>query len=399
MFKLFVLLPFIISFAGSTVSAPIVTEALALRKFQHKGQGVATAAPAAGGQTAGTSAAGAQTSAAAGATPCTNTDQSAAAFGGDGEDPDVDLPRCEDVATPFPCTNIQAVANAFGTALCSTVDTAAAPAASPATAPLTASPTAAVVSPTAAPPAVASTGAAPSAVTSAEPAGSTECTNTDQSAAAFSGNDPDEVLPRCEDVTSPFECTNIQAIVKAFGTAPCSALLAAQQFPATLKGTTQCTPFATLPVSFNGPDPDADLPQASFWCADVASPAPCTNLVAVKDAFGTPSAREPSEPKGLSSTPGHRTSQDIQLLNSRGIRLVAVAVPAVIDSSNTPCQQALGSIPGRVILPAGTRLVAVAAPAVVESSNPGNPVRFRGESQVTGIRAKIFSQNLCMRST
>ncbi|KAJ6549753.1 hypothetical protein B0H19DRAFT_1073672 [Mycena capillaripes] len=173
MFKLLVLLPFIVSLAGTAVSAPIAADDLVARMFRHKGQGAAAAAPAAGAQTAGALSAGAQTSAVV-------------------------------------------------------------------------SPAAATVSPVAVSPAAAGTGTAPSATAApptaagAEPAGSTEC----------------------EDVTSPFECTNIQAVVDAFGTAPCSALLASQRFPATLKGTTQCTPFDTLPLSFNGPDPDADLPKA-----------------------------------------------------------------------------------------------------------------------------------------
>ncbi|KAJ7657593.1 hypothetical protein B0H17DRAFT_1337829 [Mycena rosella] len=187
-FKHLAILPFIASLAGTALAAPIAADFSSVaRKFRHPGAAAAATAP-------GTQAAAAAT----GATPCTNTDQSAAAFGG-GNDPDEDLPLCSTVASPFECTNIQAVATDFNLPLCSTVGSTAATAAA----------------------AIAS--AAPAASTQAAAAtGATPCTNTDQSAAAFGGNDPDEDLPLCSTAASPFECTNIQAVATDFNLPLCS---------------------------------------------------------------------------------------------------------------------------------------------------------------------------------
>ncbi|KAK7042851.1 hypothetical protein R3P38DRAFT_326644 [Favolaschia claudopus] len=184
MFKFLIILPFIVSLAGSAVGAPIDANGLAVRRFRNKGQGQAATANA-----------GAQGAAVPGA---------------------------------------------------------------------------------AAVPAAAAPGGVTAAATSAAPAGSTECTETDQSANGFGGESPDGVLPPCGNVDVPFPCTNIQAVQNAFGTSACSALLAVQRFPNTLKGTTECTPFdAPPPGSFKGAN--EGLPK----CADVADPAPCTTISAV----------------------------------------------------------------------------------------------------------------------
>ncbi|KAK7007515.1 hypothetical protein R3P38DRAFT_3211846 [Favolaschia claudopus] len=181
MFKFLIILPFIVSLAGSAVGAPIDANGLAVRRFRNKGQGQ-------------------------GAT-----------------------------------TN----AGAQGAAVPSAAAVPAAAAAAPAGA--------------------APAGAAPAAgaATSGAPAGSTECTDTDQSAAGFGGESPDGVLPPCRNVDVPFPCTNIQAVQNAFGTSACSSLLAVQRFPNTLKGTTECTPFdAPPPGSFKGAN--EGLPKASL---------------------------------------------------------------------------------------------------------------------------------------
>ncbi|KAJ6503886.1 hypothetical protein C8R45DRAFT_1091653 [Mycena sanguinolenta] len=105
-FKLLAILPFVVaSLLGTAVAAPIGADvSLMARKGHHK-----AAAPAAGSQA---------DAASSGATPCTNTDQSAAGFGG-GDDPDANLPLCSTVANPFSCTNIQAVATDFNLPLAS----------------------------------------------------------------------------------------------------------------------------------------------------------------------------------------------------------------------------------------------------------------------------------------
>ncbi|KAJ7513151.1 hypothetical protein B0H11DRAFT_18287 [Mycena galericulata] len=267
-FKHLAILPFVASLAGIAIAAPIDAN-LSLAARKHS-QVAAAAAPATGTQAA---------AATGGSTPCTDTDQSAAAFGG-GPDPDEDLPLCSDVASPFSCTNIQAVATDFNLPLCSTVgSTAATAAAATASAAPAASTQAAatgttpctdidqsaaafgggpdpdedlpqcsdVASPftctniqavatdfnlplcstvgsTAGTAAAAAAAAAPAASTQAAAAtGTTPCTDSDQSAAAFGGGpDPDEDLPQCSDVASPFSCTNIQAVATDFNLPLCS---------------------------------------------------------------------------------------------------------------------------------------------------------------------------------
>ncbi|KAF7342468.1 hypothetical protein MVEN_01836300 [Mycena venus] len=280
MFKLLSVLPFVASLAGTVIAAPIGSDISSLLARKNRNQVVA-AAPAAGaagtlapctpidqsaaafsgngpdlnlqdcrfvdapdvpfpctnGQavadafnlpfcntvntpaaTAEIAAAAASSSAASAAAaqatgnlvPCTNTDQSAAAFSGN--DPDENLIPCSFVDAPdvpFECTNIDAVTKAFGTPPCNTVNT---PAASAAVA------------------AAAASSSAASAAAAQATGKTVQCTNADQSAAAFSGNDPDENLTPCSFVNAPdvpFECTNIPAVTKAFGTPPCSSAPAA----------------------------------------------------------------------------------------------------------------------------------------------------------------------------
>ncbi|KAJ7737448.1 hypothetical protein DFH07DRAFT_842208 [Mycena maculata] len=258
-FKHLAILSFITSLAGTAIAAPIAPD-LSLVAHKFRRQGTAAAAPGTGTQAAAAS---------TGGTPCTNFDQSAAAFSGN--DPDEDLPQCSTVADPLPCTNIQAVATDFNVALCSTVNSAPATATTAATQaadstgstpctntdqsaaafggndpdedlPLCSTvaspfectniqavatdfnlPLCSTVGSTAATAAAATTSAALAASTqAAATTGTTPCTNTDQSAAAFSGNDPDEDLPLCSTVASPFECTNIQAVATAFNLPLCS---------------------------------------------------------------------------------------------------------------------------------------------------------------------------------
>ncbi|KAJ7657578.1 hypothetical protein B0H17DRAFT_1145816 [Mycena rosella] len=107
-FKHLAILPDVASLAGTVIAAPIAADlSLVAGKFRH--QGSAAAAPATGTQAA---------AAVTGGTLCTNTDQSAATFGGN--DPDENLPLCSTVASPFECTNIQAVATDFNLPICST---------------------------------------------------------------------------------------------------------------------------------------------------------------------------------------------------------------------------------------------------------------------------------------
>ncbi|KAJ7207203.1 hypothetical protein GGX14DRAFT_396613 [Mycena pura] len=155
LFKLVALFSVFVSLAGIVVSTPLPVN-LTSRRHGHNGS---APAPGSTGNVAAASAAPANV------VPCTNTDQSAAAFS-DPDEPDVNLPTCSDIAPPsvaFPCTNIDAVATAFNVPL---------------------------------------------------------CTNTDQSAAAFSDPDePDVNLPSCSDIAPPsvaFPCTNIDAVAAAF---------------------------------------------------------------------------------------------------------------------------------------------------------------------------------------
>ncbi|KAJ7245654.1 hypothetical protein B0H12DRAFT_1073426 [Mycena haematopus] len=267
MFKLLVILPFVASLAGTAVAAPIGTDfSLVARKAS-------------------------KLAAATGPTPCTDTDQSAAAFGG-GEDPDENLPQCSDVTNPFSCTNIQAVATAFNLPLCSEAGTAAGNAAVAAASASAAS----------------KASAAAAAAATAPP---TPCTDTDQSAAAFGGDgeDPDVNLPQCGDVANPFSCTNIQAVATDFnlplcseaGTAAGTAAVAAASASAASKASaaaaaaataapTPCTDTDQSAAAFggDGEDPDVNLPQ----CSDVANPFSCTNIQAVATDFKLPLCSE-----------------------------------------------------------------------------------------------------------
>nr|GAT45771.1 predicted protein [Mycena chlorophos] len=261
MFKQSIFIYVAATLLGSAIAAPVPNEAGFIQASARK------ASASAGGLVA-----------------CTTTDQSAAAFGNPDE-PDVNLPQCSDISPPqipFACTNIQAVANDFGTALCSTINTPSATAQAEAALTSTA-------------PAVAATGSL------------VPCTTTDQSAAAFGNPDePDVNLPQCSDISPPevpFSCTNIQAVADDFGTALCStnntasatsqaiAAAAAATSTATASASTgtltACTTTDQSAAAFGNPDePDASLTPCDDLQADQA-PFPCTNIQAVANAFGT----------------------------------------------------------------------------------------------------------------
>ncbi|KAF7300559.1 hypothetical protein HMN09_00940800 [Mycena chlorophos] len=226
---------------------------------------------------------------AGGLVACTNFDQSAAGFssGGGGDTTLTPAsPLCDDLQAdqvPFPCTNIQAVADDFGTALCSTINTAAA----------TSQAEAAVAAATSTATASASTGTLAA------------CTNFDQSAAGFSsGGGGDTGLTPCDDLDAdqiPFPCTNIQAVANAFGTALCStintaaatsqaeaAAASATSTASASTGTlTACTNFDQSAAGFSsGGGGDTTLTPCDDLQADQA-PFPCTNIQAVANAFGT----------------------------------------------------------------------------------------------------------------
>ncbi|KAJ7866095.1 hypothetical protein B0H14DRAFT_2733581 [Mycena olivaceomarginata] len=144
MFKLLFLLPLVASLTGTVLAAPISADVPpAARQFRHnKGAAPAGAAVPAGaaapsgatvpaGATGAGAPAGAAAPASAGApataaatngTPCTNTDQSVASFGG--PSPDEGLPQCSSVAVPFECTNSQTIADAFKAPFCNGAPTA-----------------------------------------------------------------------------------------------------------------------------------------------------------------------------------------------------------------------------------------------------------------------------------
>ncbi|KAF7343866.1 hypothetical protein MSAN_01967900 [Mycena sanguinolenta] len=185
-FTLLAISPFVVaSLLGTAAAAPVGADlSIMARKGHHT-----AAVPAAGSQVAAASSGT--------PTPCTNTDQSAAAFGG-GDDPDENLPLCSTVANPFSCTNIQAVATDFNLPLCSQAGEASSTA-------------------------IAASAPAPAAPPAAANGSPIPCTNTDQSAAAFGGGeDPDENLPLCSTVANPFSCTNIQAVATDFNLPLCS---------------------------------------------------------------------------------------------------------------------------------------------------------------------------------
>ncbi|KAJ7722806.1 hypothetical protein B0H16DRAFT_1788458 [Mycena metata] len=156
-FKLLALLSCLVSLAGNSFAAPISSDVSVVAR---------TPTPA-------------SAAAASAITPCSPTDQEAAAFGG-ATDADTNLISCSDLrANGFPCTNIADVATQQNLPLCSTADSPAAIAS------------------------VAAAAAAASASAAAHP--------TPAKAAAFGGaTDADTDLISCSDLSANgFPCTNI----------------------------------------------------------------------------------------------------------------------------------------------------------------------------------------------
>ncbi|KAF7289859.1 hypothetical protein MIND_01360300 [Mycena indigotica] len=312
MYKIFVLLSIVTILAESSLAAPL--EARRGRGGKGRGKGAAQANSATGNLV-----------------QCTSFDQSAAAFS-NGDGPDVKLPPCSTIIAPkvpFSCTNIQAVANAFGTALCNTIGNASGaqtvatpPEAAPAPpAEAAAGATAGAKGATQNTAPVTKGGAAPTKSTTqsasqdnrpirdnTSPPSITignlvQCTSFDQSAAAFSSPDgPDLGISQCSSIKAPkvpFNCTNIQAVANAFGTTLCNTIAAA----AALDAPGVATPIPCTD-STDGLDnkilPDIGLPQ----CKTVVAPQipfSCTTSE-LADLLGLPSCND----AGKASTPATR---------------------------------------------------------------------------------------------
>jgi len=242
-FKLLVLLSCLASLAGNSFAAPIASDvSLVARK--------PTLASAAAPSTV---------------TPCSPTDQEAAAFGG-ATDADTNLISCSDLsANGFPCTNIADVATQQNLPLCSTADS---------------------------PAAIASVAAAAAAASASAAAHPTPCSPTDQEAAAFGGaTDADTDLISCSDLSANgFPCTNIADVATQQNLPLCStadspaaiasvAAAAAAASASAAAHPTACSPTDQEAAGFGGAT-DADTNLIS--CSDLsANGFPCTNIADV----------------------------------------------------------------------------------------------------------------------